>query len=82
MPCCGATPTFIQQNVYLTLRDLDRFSCAARSTIIHKAFMSVGFGEKGQMRDYFVNIGLSIEVAQNNASLGAWTGWMKAGLTF
>jgi len=82
LSCCGVTPTFTQQNVYLQLSDLDRFSCAARSTIIHKAFMTVGLGEKGEKRDYFVNLGLSIELVQNNAALGAWTGWLKAGLTF
>lgn len=82
LSCCGTTPTFTQQNVYLKLQDLDRFSCAARSTIIHRAFMTVGVADKGETRDYFVNIGLSIEIAQNDAALGAWAGWLKAGLTF
>ena len=82
LSCCGATSTFTQTNKYLKLNDLDKFSCAAQATMIHKAFISLGREEKGKTRDMFANIGFSIELAQNNASLGTWTGWIKVGLTF
>jgi hypothetical protein len=80
--CCGVTPTFTQKNVYLTLLDLDRLSCAAQPTITHRAYASVGFGGKGNTRDCFANFGLFIEASQNNAALCFWGGWFKAGLTF
>lgn len=79
---CCPEPLFVQQNKYLTLKDLDKFSCAARSTITHRAFASIGFGNAGHTRDCFANFGLFIEASQNNASLCFWGGWFKAGITF
>lgn len=79
---CCPSPTFTQKNVYLTLLDLDRLSCAAQPTITHRAYASIGFGGKGTTRDCFANFGLFIEAAQNNAALCFWGGWFKAGITF
>ena len=79
---CCPTPTFTQENVYLRIIDLDRLSCAAQPTITHRAYASLGFGGKGNTRDYFANFGLFIEASQNNAALCFWGGWFKAGLTF
>lgn len=79
---CCATPTFLQKNKYLTLKDLNRQTSAARSTITHRAFFSVGCGQKGKKRDCFANFGAFIEAAQNNAALNFWGGWLKAGVSF
>lgn len=80
--CCSVPPTFIPKNKYIRLVDLDHVSCASRTTITHRAFASVGFGDKGRKRDCFANFGLFIEASQNNAALCFWGGWFKAGLTF
>lgn len=80
--CCNTTPEFIQKNVYLTLKDLDRRVPAVASAITHKAFMSAGFGRAGKNIDSFVNFGAYIEASQNNAALCFWGGWFKAGCTF
>lgn len=79
---CCPTPTFTQQNKYITLQDLDLNSAAARSTITHKVYMSVTLGERGDKRDFFANLGIYIEAAQNNAALSMWGGWAKFGITF
>lgn len=79
---CCPTAMFLQENKYLTCKDLDRVSCAAQPTITHRAFFSAGFGEKGKIRDYFANFGAFIEASQNNAALCFWGGWLKGGFTF
>lgn len=81
--CCpDPAPTFLQQNVYLKINDLDRLSPATQPAITHRGYASVGFGGKGTKRDCFANFGLFIEAAQNNAALCFWGGWFKAGMTF
>ncbi len=79
--CCPG-PTFVQENKYIDIRDLDRFSGGMRPTITHRGFASVGYGCKGELRDYFANLGLFIEASQNNAALCLWGGWAKAGFAF
>lgn len=79
--CCQTT-SFVQQNKYLSLRDLDHFSCAARATVTHRGFVNIGLIEKGKTRDYFLDFGVFIEAAQNNAALCLWGSWLKAGLSF
>lgn len=79
----NTTPAQFQPvNEYLTLKDLDYLSCASRSTITHRAFLSATIGDRGQKRNYFVNFGSYIEAAQNNAALCFWGGWLKGGFTF
>ncbi|MFA5999335.1 MAG: hypothetical protein WC747_04935 [Candidatus Babeliales bacterium] len=79
---CCPTATFVQQNKYIDIRDLDRFSGGMRPTITHRGFASIGYGNKGVKRDLFANLGLFIEASQNNAALCLWGGWAKAGFTF
>lgn len=73
---------FNPQNSYIDLEDLDDFSCAARASIVNRAYLTIGWGEKGRNRDMFVNIGLYIEASQNNAALSMWGTWAKMGIAF
>ncbi len=79
---CCPTPNFIPENQYITLNDLNVYTPGARSTITHRGFFSVGLGQDGNKRNYFVNFGAFIEAAQNNAALNFWGGWFKGGFTF
>lgn len=79
--CCPA-PSFTQQNKYLIRNDLNIYTPASRSTITHRGFLSIGLGEDGKKRNYFVNFGAFIEAPQNNAALNLWGGWFKGGFTF
>lgn len=79
---CCPTPTFVQQNEYFRLIDLDHQSAGAAPTITQRGYASITFGNKGRTRDGFANFGLFIEAAQNNAALCFWGGWFKAGFTF
>ncbi|MCX5924653.1 MAG: hypothetical protein NTZ68_04485, partial [Candidatus Dependentiae bacterium] len=67
---CCPTATFVQQNKYIDIRQLDTYSGSGmRPTITHRGFASIGYGDKGPKRDYFANLGLFIEASQNNAAL-------------
>ncbi|MBI2344653.1 hypothetical protein HYV10_01115 [Candidatus Dependentiae bacterium] len=79
---CCPTPSFTAQNKYLILSDLNIYTPASRSTITHRGFVSVGLGDNGKKRNYFVNFGAFIEAPQNNAALNLWGGWLKGGFTF
>lgn len=79
---CCPTPNFTPENQYITINDLEIYTPGARSTITHRAFFSVGLGQDGKKRNYFVNFGAYIEAAQNNAALNFWGGWFKGGFTF
>lgn len=79
---CCPSPSFTAQNKYLIRNDLNIYTPASRSTITHRGFVNVGLGNKGKIRDYFINFGAFIEAPQNNAALDLWGGWLKAGFTF
>jgi hypothetical protein len=79
---CCPSPNFTPENAYITLNDLEIYTPGARSTITHRGFFSVGLGQDGKKRNYFVNFGAYIEAAQNNAALNFWGGWLKGGFTF
>ena len=74
--------TFTPKNKYITLYELDNFTPSARAAMVNRAYITVGFGEKGKNKDMFANIGIYIESAQNNAALSMWGAWAKIGLTF
>lgn len=79
----GSSPALFQPiNQYLTINDLDFESCASRSTITYKAFLSATIGNRGTKRNHFANFGAFIEAAQNNAALCFWGAWIKGGFTF
>tara|TARA_Y100000588_G_C14274502_1_gene933810 strand:- start:3901 stop:5469 length:1569 start_codon:yes stop_codon:yes gene_type:complete len=80
--CCGTTFTFAPRNKYISLHDLDIISAGAGSAITHRAYATIGVGQKGKTRDFFANIGLYIEASQNNAALSFWGGWAKMGINF
>lgn len=74
--------TFTPKNKYVTLYDLDNFVPSARAAIVNRAYITIGYGDKGKNKDMFANIGLYIESSQNNAALSMWGVWAKMGLTF
>lgn len=69
-------------NVYIKAKDLNFLPAVARATIVNRAYMSIGFGKKTTSTDIFLNLGLFLEVVQNNAAFSNWGGWLKAGGTF
>lgn len=79
---CCPTLTFTPQNRYIDLEDLDDFASSARAALVHRAYVSFSFGDKGKNRDMFANFGLYIEGSQNDAALSMWGAWAKVGLTF
>jgi len=79
---CCPTPSFTPENKYLIRNDLNIYTPMSSSTITHRGFLSVGLGENGKKRNYFVNFGAFIEAPQNNAALNLWGGWLKGGFTF
>lgn len=79
---CCPSPSFTPQNKYLIRNDLNIYTPASRSTITHRGFVSIGLGNNGKKRNYFVNFGAFIEAPQNNAALNLWGGWFKGGFTF
>ncbi len=76
------TLNFSQKNKYVTLQDLDTFSAAARCTVLNRAYITIGVGQKGKSRDFFANLGLYIEAPMNNCCLSMWGAWGKMGLAF
>ena len=69
-------------NTYIAAKDLNLFTAASRATLVHRAYMSLSYGNKKTPTDFFLNLGLFIEIVQNNAAFSNWGGWAKAGLTF
>ena len=70
-------------NTYISKKDLTLLTAAARATLVHRAYMSLSYGKKKEETvDYFLNLGLFMEVVQNNAAFSNWGGWLKAGVTF
>lgn len=69
-------------NVYIAKKDLNLLTAAARATLVHRAYMSLSYGNKKEITDMFVNFGLFMEIVQNNAAFSNWGGWVKAGCTF
>lgn len=69
-------------NVYISKRDLNLLTAAARATLVHRAYMSLGLGRKTETVDFFFNIAAYLEIVQNNAAFSNWGGWAKIGGTF
>ncbi len=69
-------------NIYIRTKDLNLLTAAARATLVHRAYMSLGYGHKTENIDFIANFGLFMEVVQNNAAFSNWGGWLKAGCTF
>lgn len=75
----GAAAT---DNVYIKKTDLNMQVAAARTSIVHRGYASLGIAKKGKDRDCFANLGLFIEATQNNAAFNTWGGWFKLGFSF
>ncbi len=69
-------------NVYIAKRNLNLLTAAARATLVHRAYMSLGLGRKTETVDFFFNVALYMEMVQNNAAFSNWGGWAKIGGTF
>ncbi len=69
-------------NTYIKWKDLTKMTAAARAALVHRAYMSLGYGRKTESTDMFLNLGLFVEVVQNNAAFSNWGAWAKAGSTF
>lgn len=70
------------ENTYIKAKDLTLLTAAARAALIHRAYMTIGLGKKSGTIDGFFNLGLFIEVVQNNAAFSNWGGFIKGGATF
>jgi hypothetical protein len=70
------------ENTYIKLKDITRMPAGARAALLHRAYVSLGYGQNTNKTDMFCNGGLFMEVTQNNAAMSNWGGWIKAGLTF
>ena len=79
--CCSEL-IFSQKNKYIKQQDLDMQSAAARSSMTHRVYLTIGGGQKYSTRECFANLGIYLEAAQNNAALSVWGVWAKLGLTF
>jgi hypothetical protein len=69
-------------NTYITTKDLNLLPAASRATLVHRAYMSLGYGRNNDTTDLFFNLGLFMEIVQNNAAFSNWGGWGKFGITF
>jgi len=69
-------------NTYIAFKDLNMLTAAARAALVHRAYMTLGYGKKTETTNIFVNLGLFMEVVQNNAAFSNWGAWLKAGGTF
>ncbi len=82
----GSTINYVmpdtEHNVYIRTKDLNLLTAAARATLVHRAYTSLGYGHKTETIDFIANLGLFLEVVQNNAAFSNWGGWLKAGCTF
>lgn len=79
---CCPTPTFNQQNIYLTRGDLDHTTANSASAIVHTVYLSIGTQHDQRHSKYFVNAAAFLQAVQNNAALCMWGAWIKAGITF
>lgn len=69
-------------NIYIQKNDLNLLTAAARATLVHRAYMSLGYGRKTENVDFFFNLALYMEIVQNNAAFSNWGAWAKIGGTF
>ncbi len=69
-------------NIYIANSDLNLLTAAARATLVHRAYMSLGYGKQTATVDFFFNVALFMEIVQNNAAFSNWGGWAKIGGTF
>lgn len=69
-------------NTYITAKDLNLVTAAARAALVNRVYMSIGYGDKTENTDFFLNFGLFMEIVQNNAAFSSWGGWAKTGITF
>ena len=70
------------ENVYIRAKDLTMLSGAGRAALINRVYGSIGYGHSNDYIDLFLNLGLFMEVCQNNAAVSNWGGWLKTGFTF
>lgn len=81
----GSTINYVladTENTYIKTRDLNTLTAAARATLVHRAYMSLGLGRKTETVDFFFNVALYMEIVQNDAAFSNWGGWAKIGGTF
>lgn len=71
-----------ETNKYIKASDLNLLTAASQATLVHRAYMSFGYGKKTGTIDYIINLGLFMEVVQNNAAFSNFGGWLKSGVTF
>jgi len=69
-------------NVYIKAKNLNFKPAVARSALVHRAYMTIGYGKNTDRISSFLNGGLFMEISQNNAAISNWGGWAKAGMTF
>jgi len=70
------------ENTYIKLKDLTRLTACARTALVHRVYTSLGYGNNKTTTNVFCNLGLYMEITQNNAAMSNWGAWLKAGLTF
>ncbi|MBY0384867.1 hypothetical protein K2X05_06880, partial [bacterium] len=69
-------------NTYIKAKDLNFLPAEARATLVHRAYITLGYGNKTDKTDFFLNLGLFMEMVQNNAAFSNWGGFFKTGATF
>ncbi|MGZ6254687.1 MAG: hypothetical protein ACXWL5_01695 [Candidatus Chromulinivorax sp.] len=69
-------------NTYIKAKDLNFLPAEARATLVHRAYVTLGYGNKTDQTDFFLNLGLFMEIVQNNAAFSNWGGFFKTGATF
>jgi hypothetical protein len=57
------------ENTYIKLKDITRMPAGARAALLHRAYVSLGYGQNTNKTDMFCNGGLFMEVTQNNAAI-------------
>lgn len=72
----------VDTNKYIKASDLNLQTAAGNATLVHRAYLSYGYGKKTGTVDYIINLGLFMEVVQNNAAFSNFGGWLKGGATF
>ena len=70
--------------VFIAIKDsdLDLYSGAARTTIIHSLYASLGRLWDNKMAQHFVGGGVFVDIPQQNSVLAMWGVWFKGGATF
>lgn len=68
--------------VTISAKDLDLYSAASRSAIVHKIHGAFSIKRRNCSHDAFIGIGSSYEFPQRNSALEIWSFWAKIGAAF